>query len=180
MASLTAPLIGPSDWPFLLCMQAKERMVEAWTVLDFNKDGSITVKDFETRPVATDQATKYFKTLANYLDEDHDGTITQADFEIGLKRHAVKSLDSSVFPSFKSSDATSSQVGGSPGRLQKFQTAANECIVEACRTIVQHPSGVPPPVGAAPHRRRRQRWCGWPRGGWQWARLVQHLQKKMF
>ena len=117
-------------------MQAMERMQEAWTVLDFDKDGKITLKDFETRPGATDQATKYFKMLANMLDEDHDGTITQAEFEIGLKRHAVKNLDPSVFPSFHYGAASSNQVGVSSGRLQKFQTAANECIVAACKGII--------------------------------------------
>ena len=58
-------------------MQAMEKMTDAWAVLDFDKDGSITVKDFETRPGATAQATEYFTKLANMLDEDHDGTITQ-------------------------------------------------------------------------------------------------------
>ena len=116
-------------------MQAMDRMQEAWTVLDFDKDGSITVKDFETRPGATTQATEYFKKLANMLDEDHDGTITQAEFEIGLKRHALKHLDPSVFPSFHYGAATSNQVGVSSGRLQKFQTAANDHIVAACKGI---------------------------------------------
>jgi len=117
-------------------MQAMEKMQEAWAVLDFDKDGSITVKDFETRPGATAQATEYFTKLANMLDEDHDGTITQAEFEIGLKRHAVKALDPSVFPSFHYGAAQSSLAGVSSGRLQKFQIAANECIVSACKGII--------------------------------------------
>ena len=116
-------------------MQAMDRMQEAWTVLDFDKDGSITVKDFETRPGATTQATEYFKKLPNMLDDDNDGTITQAEFEIGLKRHAVKNLDPSVFPSFHYGAATSNQVGVSSGRLQKFQTAANDAIVLSCKGI---------------------------------------------
>ena len=115
-------------------MQAMEKMQDAWAVLDFDKDGSITVKDFETRPGATAQATEYFTKLANMLDEDHDGTITQAEFEIGLKRHAVKTLDPSVFPPFHYGDAQSS--GVSSGRLQKFQIASNESIVAACKGII--------------------------------------------
>ena len=113
-------------------MQAMERMQEAWAVLDFDKDGKITLKDFETRPGATTQATEYFKKLANMLDEDHDGTITQAEFEIGLKRHAVNNLDPSVFPSFLPDGAA--PPGGS--RLQKFQIAANERIVANCKDII--------------------------------------------
>ena len=113
-------------------MQAMERMQEAWAVLDFDKDGKITLKDFETRPGATDQATKYFEMLASMLDEDHDGTITQAEFEKGLKRHAVNNLDPSVFPSFLPDGAA--PPGGS--RLQKFQIAANERIVANCKDII--------------------------------------------
>ena len=113
-------------------MQAMEKMQDAWAVLDFDKDGSITVKDFETRPGATTQATEYFTKLANMLDEDHDGTITQAEFEIGLKRHAVNNLDPSVFPSFLPDGAA--PPGGS--RLQKFQIAANERIVANCKDII--------------------------------------------
>ena len=83
---------------------------------------------------ATAQATEYFTKLANMLDEDHDGTITQAEFEIGLKRHAVKTLDPSAFPTFHYGDA---QSGVPSGRLQRFQAAANNCIVEACKGIMQ-------------------------------------------
>jgi hypothetical protein len=115
-------------------MQAMEKMQEAWAVLDFDKDGSITVKDFETRPGATAQATEYFTKLANMLDEDHDGTITQVEFEIGLKRHALKALDPSAFPIFHYGDAQSS--GVSSGRLQNFQLSANICIVGACKGII--------------------------------------------
>jgi hypothetical protein len=116
-------------------MQAMERMQEAWAVLDFDKDGKITLKDFETRPGATDQATKYFEMLASMLDEDHDGTITQAEFEIGLKRHAVNNLDPSVFPSFLHFIHNgTAPPGGS--RLQKFQIAANERIVANCKDII--------------------------------------------
>jgi hypothetical protein len=118
-------------------MQAMEKMQDAWAVLDFDKDGSITVKDFETRPGATAQATEYFTKLANMLDEDHDGTITQAEFEIGLKRHAVKTLDPSAFPIFHYGDAQSAGLAGVPsGRLQRFQAASNECIVAACKGII--------------------------------------------
>jgi hypothetical protein len=117
-------------------MQAREKMQDAWAALDFDKDDKITVKDFETRPGATAEATEYFKMLAEKMDEDHDGTITQAEFEIGLKRHAVKALDPSVFPSFHYGAAQSSLAGVSSGRLQKFQAASNECIVSACKGII--------------------------------------------
>ena len=118
-------------------MQAREKMQEAWAALDFDKDDKITVKDFETRPGATAEATEYFKMLAEKMDEDHDGTITQAEFEIGLKRHAVKTLDPSVFPPFHYGDAQSASLAGVPsGRLQRFQAASNECIVAACKGII--------------------------------------------
>ena len=114
-------------------MQAREKMQEAWAALDFDKDDKITLKDFEERPGATAQATEYFKMLAEKMDEDHDGTITQAEFEIGLKRHAVKTLDPSAFPIFHYGDATA---GVSSGRLQNFQLSANNCIVGACKGII--------------------------------------------
>ena len=118
----------------MICMQAREEMQEAWAALDFDKDDKITVKDFETRPGATAEATEYFKRLAEMMDKNDDGMITQTEFGIGLKRHAVKTLDPSAFPIFHYGDAQSS--GVSSGRLQKFQIASNECIVAACKGII--------------------------------------------
>ena len=116
-------------------MQAREKMQDAWAALDFDKDDKITVKDFETRPGASAQATEYFEMLAEMMDKNDDGMITQTEFGIGLKRHAVNNLDPSVFPSFLHFlHNGTAPPGGS--RLQKFQIAANERIVKECKDII--------------------------------------------
>jgi len=106
----------------------------AWMAVDYDQDGTITEADFR-RPGADERALAYFRQLAAMLDENSDGSISQAEFERGLKFHAINTLDSAVFGSFSTPTAAVST--GGKTRLARFIQATNEGIVRACSEIIE-------------------------------------------
>jgi len=108
-----------------------DKMREAWAAIDFDKDGHITKADFQ-RPGAGEAALAYFNGLAAMCDADGDGTITQAEFEAGLKSYAIDNIDGSILVGFTSAAAAAA----TEPRLPRFMTAVNANLVATCKNIV--------------------------------------------
>ena len=65
-------------------------------------------------------------------DADGDGTITQAEFEAGLKSYAIDNIDGSILVGFTSAAAAAA----TEPRLPRFMTAVNANLVATCKNIV--------------------------------------------
>ena len=87
--------------------------------------------DFQ-RPGAGEAALAYFNGLAAMCDADGDGTITQAEFEAGLKSYAIDNIDGSILVGFTSAAAAAA----TEPRLPRFMTAVNANLVATCKNIV--------------------------------------------
>ena len=114
--------------------EAIDRLREAWANADNDKSGEITVEDFTNRAGATEAqiaaGKAYFQSLQAHFDKDGNGSIDQAEFELGMKSLAIEKLDPALMSALGDKDKVA------PGtRLTKFMEEANKIIVACAKEV---------------------------------------------